>query len=114
MLLHFSGEEIEKGKKMAIASHLTLLGCMIVMFMNIEPKNRFTGFYIRQSFGLQLMFYVFGYFVSNMDSLIATVPFYLCFVVLWFYSFIGALQGEVRAIPIVGVYFQKWFEKLSA
>ncbi len=114
MLLHFTAKEIEKGKNMAIASHLTILGCMIAIFMNIEPKNRFAGFYIRQTFGLHLMFYIFGYFVSNMDSLFATVPFYLCFIVLWFYSFIGALQGDVRAIPIVGVYFQKWFEKLSA
>lgn len=114
MIKTFTAKEIESGKNMAIASHLTILGCMIVIFMNIEPKNKYTGFYIKQTFGLHLMFYIFAYFVSNIDSFFASVPFYVCFIVLWFYSFLGAVQGEIRVLPGVGGYFQKWFDKLSA
>ncbi|WP_410881422.1 hypothetical protein [Myroides sp. DW712] len=114
MIKTFTAKEIESGKNMALASHLTILGCMIVIFMNIEPKNKYTGFYIKQTFGLHLMFYVFAYFVGNIDSLFATVPFYICFIVLWFYSFLGSVQGEIRVLPGIGGYFQKWFDKLSA
>ncbi|MGS4344142.1 hypothetical protein ACKUSY_00830 [Myroides odoratus] len=114
MIKTFTAKEIESGKNMALASHLTILGCMIVIFMNIEPKNKYTGFYIKQTFGLHLMFYVFAYFVGNIDSLFATIPFYICFIVLWFYSLLGSVQGEIRVLPGIGGYFQKWFDKLSA
>jgi hypothetical protein len=33
---------------------------------------------------------------------------------LWLYSFIGAVSGEIKVLPKIGVYFQKWFNKLSA
>ena len=45
MLKTFNEKEIKTGKTMAIVSHITIIGCLIAIFMNLEPKNRFAGFY---------------------------------------------------------------------
>jgi len=51
---------------------------------------------------------------SRFDTWLISGPFYFCFFILWVYSFIGAASGEIKPIPKIGVYFQKWFDKLSA
>ncbi|MCC9044205.1 hypothetical protein LNQ81_16155 [Myroides sp. M-43] len=114
MLKTFNEKEIETGRTMAVVAHLFILGTLIAIFMNIEPKNRFSGFYIKQAFGLTLFFFALGSIASNFDTWLISGPFYFCFITLWAYSFIGAVSGEIKPLPKIGVYFQKWFDKLSA
>lgn len=114
MIKTFNEREIETGKTIAIVSHLWFLGCIIAIFMNIEPKNRFAGFYIKQSIGIYLTSILLGVLANGFDSMFITVPFYLCFFILWIYSFTGALNGEVKVLPKIGIYFQEWFDKFSA
>lgn len=114
MLKTFTHNEIEAGKKIAIAAHLTIVGCIIAIFMNMDLKNKYAGFYIKQAFGIHLVFFMFSYTVGAADSWMVTVPFYLCFFILWVYSFTGAINGEINVLPKIGLYFQKWFDKLSA
>lgn len=114
MLKTFNEKEIETGKTVAIVAHMTILGCLVAIFMNIEPKNRFSGFYIKQAFGLTILFFALGSMASRFDTWLISGPFYFCFFILWVYSFIGAASGEIKPIPKIGVYFQKWFDKLSA
>ncbi|MGL4582956.1 MAG: hypothetical protein ACRCVU_08245 [Flavobacterium sp.] len=114
MLKTFNEKEIETGRTMAVVAHLTIIGCLIAIFMNLDPKNRFSGFYIKQSFGIWLFFYALAYTVGNFNSWAVSGPFYFCFIIIWAYSFIGAVSKEVKPLPEVGVYFQKWFDKLSA
>lgn len=114
MIKSIHESEIKTGKNMAIIAHLTMLGCIIAIFMNIEPRNKFAGFYIKQSFGLQLFFYAVAAVIGGFDSLLISVPFYLCFFVLWVYSFIGAVSSQINVLPMIGEYLQKWFDKLSA
>jgi uncharacterized membrane protein len=88
MLKTFNEHEIETGKTMAIVAHITIIGCLVAIFMNIENKNRFSGFYIKQAFGIHVLFYILAYIVGGMNSWFVTGPFYLIFIMLWLYSFI--------------------------
>lgn len=104
---------VQEGKTTAIISYITILGSIIAIFMNLEPKNSFAGFHIRQAFGINVTFYLLAYFVGNFDSWMVSGAFYVFFVVLWIYGFIGAVQGEMKVIPLLGEYFQKWFKNLA-
>lgn len=104
---------VEQGKTTAIIGYITIIGTIIAIFMNMETKNPFAGFHIRQAFGIHLSFYVLAYFVGYADSWIVSSAFFIFFFVLWAYGLVGALQNEMKTIPILGEYFQKWFKNLA-
>ena len=105
--------DINKGRPTAIISYLTLLGTLIAIFMNLEPKNSFARFHIRQAFGLHILFYAFGLLIPYADNWFASFGFYIFVLVLWLYGFWGAINGIKRLIPIFGESFQKWFKFIS-
>ncbi len=49
-------QEIKEGKGTAIAAYITIVGALIAMSMNSEPKNAYARFHTRQAFGLHLVF----------------------------------------------------------
>ena len=102
----------EEGKKIAIISYITIFGAVIAMVMNNEKKHHFASFHIRQSLGVILTFFALGYPVGTFDSWMVTGPFYIFFFVLWLYGFLGALQGKMNLIPLLGNLFQKIFKGL--
>ncbi|MTG97793.1 MULTISPECIES: hypothetical protein [Myroides] len=112
--LFISAEEVKKGKTMAVVAHITIIGCLVAIFSNIDSKNKYSGFYIKQAFGIHLLFYALAYFVGMANSWFMTSGFFLCFFILWVYSFVGSLSNDIKVLPAFGVYFQKWFNKLSA
>jgi len=101
---------IEEGKQAAIFSYITIIGTVIAIFMNSEKKNEFASFHIRQALGICLMWPVFGYFVGSFDNWTISSGFYLFIFILWVYGFIGALNGELKLVPLVGEFFQKLFK----
>lgn len=104
--------DAENGKTTAIIAYLFIIGTIIAMFMNLDKKNTFASFHIRQAFGLNIIFYGLAYIVGNIDSWMASAAFYVFFMVLWLYGFIGCLQNQKTEIPFLGQYFQKWFKNL--
>lgn len=101
---------IKEGKTTAIIAYLTLIGALIAMTMNMEPKNEFARFHTRQAFGLHLMFHAFALFSSVWFNAYGLYALYLCYFILWIYGFLGALNEKKQMVPIVGSYFQKWFK----
>lgn len=97
------------GKTTAIVAYLTIVGAIIAMSMNMEPKHSFARFHTRQAFGLHLMFHAFAIFSSVWFNEYALYGLYLCYIVLWVYGFLGALGNKQQLAPVVGPYFQKWF-----
>ena len=45
------------GKTTAIVAYLTIIGAIIAITMNNEPKHEFARVHTRQAFGLHLMFH---------------------------------------------------------
>ncbi len=99
----------KEGKTTAIVAYLTMVGALIAMSMNSDPKHDFARFHTRQAFGLHLFFLGFALFLSQWFNAYAWYGLYICYIVLWGYGFIGALTDKTNPVPVLGPYFQKWF-----
>ena len=93
-------------KNIALIAHVTIIGWIVAFVMNNNTKSEFGSFYIRQMLGLMICGVVLTF-----------IPFFgwilnLGVFVLWIMSLIGALNGEKKLTPVVGTYFQDWFESL--
>ncbi|NHF59178.1 hypothetical protein FK220_007495 [Flavobacteriaceae bacterium TP-CH-4] len=98
-----------EGKTTAIVAYLTIVGALIAMSMNSEPRHAFARFHTRQAFGLHLFFLGFAIFLSQWFNVYAWYGLYICYIVLWGYGFIGAISEKTNSVPVLGPYFQKWF-----
>jgi len=100
-------EEVRKGKTSAIVAYLTIVGTIIAYFMNMEDKNEFAGFHIRQALGINILFYLIGALMGLFDQIFIVAAFYLFFIVLWGYGIFTAVQGQRKEVPIIGALIQK-------
>lgn len=107
--------DIERGRKNAIISYITIIGVIIAYYLNNEEENHsvFASFHIRQSLGLWLTFFALGYMVGVFDSWLISSSFYLFFAVLFIYGFINALNKKTQPVPLVGTFYQKLFSNLG-
>ena len=103
---------IEEGRQMAIISYITLIGLVIAFSMNVEKKNEFARFHIRQALGLNILFYIISFFIGYFNSLMISGSFYVFFIVLWVFGLTNAIQSEYKPIPLLGDYFQDWFKSV--
>ena len=94
----------------AIASYFTLIGWIIGFFINLDEKHEFANFHLRQSLGIQTLFYAVGALLGLTTSKVAGFGFLLCFLVLWGYAVGTAVQNETKPVPLVGNLFQKVFK----
>ena len=103
-------DKFQQGKKIATISYITIIGTLIAFTMNSEEKNEFASFHIRQSLGIFVTFFGFGYIIGYFNSWMVTSAFWVVIFVLWMYGFLGALEGKARLVPIVGPLYQKIFK----
>ncbi len=108
-----TSEQIKEGKSTAIVAYLTIIGAVIAIFMNSEPKNKFASFHIRQALGVHVLYFLLVALISGFDSWLISIAFWVFVFTLWIYGFLGALQGRKTIVPLVGEYFQKWFKNLA-
>lgn len=106
-------QKVKEGKPAAIAAYLTIIGTLIAWSMNQESRNKFAAFHIRQAIGLDLLWVVLAFTISGFDRWFLSFPFWILFIVLWGFGFLGAIQGQISLIPIFGKYFQKWFKRFA-
>lgn len=100
---------IKEGKTTAIVAYFTMVGALIAITMNLEPKNPFARFHVRQAFGIHLVFLGIALFLSVWFFEYALLALYVFYFVMWLYGFLGAISGKANKMPILGSYFQKWF-----
>ena len=93
-------------KTIAIIAHITVIGWVIAIVMNNNDKSEFASFYIRQMLGI-IAIGVLGFILPFIGIL-----FYVIAIALWVISLIGAASGEKKELPVVGEYFQDWFNSL--
>ncbi|MDO1500656.1 hypothetical protein Q2T40_10985 [Winogradskyella maritima] len=105
--------DISEGKTYAFVAYLTLIGTLVAFFMNQEKRNPFTSFHVRQALGLWLLYMILGYVVGGFDSWMLTMSFWIFFSVLFIYGIVGALQGKLNSVPLVGPFFQNLFKSIG-
>lgn len=93
-------------KVIAIVSYITIIGWIVALVLNNNPKSEFASFHIRQMLGIFLLGMILSFIpVVNIIGWILTF-------VLWILGFIGAVQGEMKTVPVIGEKFQEWFKSL--
>lgn len=105
--------EIDDGKALAIVAYLYIFGALIAIVMNLEKKNAFTSFHGRQGLGLTLTSMAVGWVISQLDSVMVSISFWVFFAVLYLYGIFGAVSGKTNEVPILGPLYQKWFKNLG-
>ena len=94
------------GKTKAIVAHITLIGWIVALVVNMNDKDEFASYYIRQNLGLNLLGIILT-FIPVIGWILSIVVF-----VFWIMSLIGSIQGEKKETPVVGNYFQEWFKTM--
>jgi uncharacterized membrane protein len=106
--LNISQEEIESGKTMAILAYILFI---IPLVVDDARKNKFAMFHTEQSIVIAIL-HVIGIILGTIGSMFCIgVIFYLINLfafVLWVLGLIYALQGQVKAVPLVGSFGEKF------
>ena len=103
-------------KTIAWVSYLTLIGWIIafVSYGNMNPKNSLATFHLRQSFGLILLGIASSLVFRMLGGLsvigILSPIVWILLIVLWILGILAATNGEEKPVPVVGTYFQQWFQ----
>jgi len=106
---HKMDKTTKQGRTVAIVSYLTIVGCLIAITMNIEPKNPFSRFHIRQAFGIHIFYHVLAIALSYLGFAWASIALFFLYLLIWGFGFINAMNGKTKVLPVVGQQFQKWF-----
>lgn len=101
---------ITDGKTNAIISHFWIIGTIIAFVLNMNNKNAFTNFYIRQMLGLNILSFLNTWIIYKYLGGFAGWIVGVLLFVLWLISFMAVLKGEKKLIPVVGEQFQNWFK----
>lgn len=94
-------------KVKAIVAHITFIGWLISLIAQfVSGKTPLASFYLRQTLGIFLAGFVLNLIpFRNLSFLLSLV-----LLGLLIYSVLGAINNERREIPVIGKYFQKWFQ----
>jgi uncharacterized membrane protein len=103
---------IKEGKTMAIVAYFTFVGLIIAIIMNLEKKNPFTYFHIRQMLGLVIMLIASNIMEKYVNSWLGTICWVITFV-SWLFGLFYAIKSEARPIPVIGEKFQEWFQNIN-
>ncbi len=98
-------------KTKAIISHLFVIGWIIAVIFNMNHKEEYASYYIKQNLGIIILGIALR--VLNVIPLFGPVLMAvggLLLFVFWLMSFIWSIQGEMKPIPLLGDKFQVWFK----
>jgi len=100
-------------KTKAIVAHLTPIGWIIALVINMGQKEEMASYYIRQTLGLYLASFALGILnsIPVLGWIIWAVGGIIVFV-FWLMSLIWSISGEIKPVPWVGQLFQDWFKSL--
>lgn len=97
-------------KTIAIICYFTLIGFIIALVMHSSKKTKLGAFHLRQMLGLIV--------TSVCLWIIAIIPIigwilmpiiFIALLVFWLLGLISAVNGQMKPLPLVGEYYQKWF-----
>lgn len=101
-------KDVEEGKIFAfLATFLSIIGFIIVMLT--KKDNKYAMFYAKQGLVLFIAAVIIGVamwilILIPIIGWLAMIVLELILLILWFISWIYALSGEEKVIPIIGKY----------
>lgn len=99
------------GKAKAILAHITLIGWIIALILNMQNRDSFASYYIRQYLGIMLCAFAGNILFMSLHSGLAMV-WGIVVLVAWLISLVGACTDKKTELPYLGRYFQEWFKGL--
>jgi uncharacterized membrane protein len=105
-------QPIQEGKKTAIISYIPVIGLLISFYLNKNKQNYFARFHIRQSIGLNILYFINNWVVYSYFGVTAGNIGKVGVLVLFILGIIGAVQGQQKLVPLLGEKFQEWFKNI--
>jgi uncharacterized membrane protein len=110
----------DKGKTVGILAYCTLIGFIIAIVMNGDQNNKseLGVFHIRQALGIFLTSFAVGIasivlaFIPILGWL-AIMGAYIAVFVFWILGLIAAINGEKKAVPVLGAFYQNLFKGIN-
>jgi uncharacterized membrane protein len=102
----------EEDKTAAILSYLTVIGFIVAVVLHGQKKTRLGAFHMRQALGIYLTGVVAGalnFFLIFIPILgwLAVLCIWLLLIAGWIMGLIGAAQGQLKPVPVIGETIQK-------
>jgi hypothetical protein len=99
-------------KTKAIVSHFFFIGWVVALVINMNEKEEYASYYIRQNLGLILGWILVSIFMAfPVINWIAWIG-YIVIIILWLMSLIWSITDVMKPVPFVGDKFQEWFKSL--
>lgn len=98
-----------------LATFLGIIGFVIAIL--VKKKDEYVMYYAKQSLGIFIVSIVI-YIVSSIVAFIPILGSLILWVVqiimliLWILSWVYALSGKMKEVPVIGAYSLKWFKGL--
>ena len=77
-----------------------------------EKRNYFARFHMRQSIGLNVLYFINRFIVYGYFGVAAGDIGKVGVLVLFVLGVFGALQGKEKLVPVFGAQFQEWFKNI--
>jgi hypothetical protein len=103
---------ITEGKTAALISYIPVIGVLIAFFLNKDKRNYFASFHIRQTFGLNILYFINQWVIYSYFGLTAGDIGKGGVLVLFILGGLGALKGQEKLVPLLGDKFQEWFKNI--
>lgn len=98
-------------KTKAIVSHLFGIGWLIALIVNMNNKEEYASYYIRQNLGI--IIFGIGLSLLNVIPILGQIIWVVGSIILfvfWLMSLIWSIQDEMKPVPWFGEQFQAWFK----
>ena len=103
---------INEGNTAALISYIRVIGAPIAFFLNKNKRNYFASFHIRQTFGLNILYFINKWIVYEYFGLTAFNIGKGGVLVLFILGGLGALREQEKLVPLLGDKFQEWFKNI--
>ncbi len=98
-------------KALAIITYITLIGWIIAFALNNKQKNALVSYHQRQALGIQLIYFSIA-FVISITGLPSLQVLFLGVFIFMIIGISNASKQLNKPLPLVGVYFENWFESI--
>jgi len=102
-----------KGNYKAILAYLFFIGLILAYILNMDEKDKFVTYHIKNMFGLVLISIFPITFVNDLTFYSTGKIIFTLLIILWSYSVVMAILGKEKGVPYLSDFFQKWFKFLD-